>query len=316
MEQLENLSKLLYTFTKVRGAKVISRFLDNEPKYLHTILSLLSRPVASNLLENEVRDDQASKEPLTDTASTAALSWETRYLLLLWTAHLMLTPFDLTTVSELASKEALTKAGLPLHLPLVVFDLLEICGVYIQSSSNEQSVAATTLVKLVLRPDMRRLSLHDVVIQRSLATLADDTQDLHLLNGQLMFLSGIVSSANADHILDHLLPIYTLISSIFHEETSGYVHIRSSAVSKKLAIKIQRNITVHILQHEQSPESVAHKVSITMLQEQGVLEDVIDYLLKALADRDTQVRLAASKALSVVATKLDCLLYTSPSPRD
>jgi len=305
MVPLENLSKLLYTFTKVRGAKVISRFLENEPKYLHSMLFLLSKPAAPSLLVDEVLDDQESNTLPSDTVDTPALSWETRYILLLWTAHLMLTPFDLTTVSDLASKEASTKSSLPQGLALVVLELLNICGIYVQSSSTEQSIAATTLVKLVLRPDMRRLGLHDVIIQRSLASLAGDAHNLHLLNGQLMFLSGIVSSANADYIVDHLLPIYRLISSIFHEQTSGYVHIRSSAVSKKLASKIQRNITVHILKHEQSPESLAHEVSSTMLQEHGVLEDVIDYLLKALADRDTQVRLAASKALSVVATKLD-----------
>ncbi|KAG9611406.1 cell morphogenesis protein-like protein, partial [Aureobasidium melanogenum] len=69
-------SKLLYTFCKVRGEKIIIGFLNNEPRYLELVLANL--------------EDFRTLSTESDTA------WEKSYVLLLWLTHLMLVPFDLS----------------------------------------------------------------------------------------------------------------------------------------------------------------------------------------------------------------------------
>lgn len=77
---LKNVSRILYTFTKVRGEKVIVGLLNNEPGWI---------------------------EPLLEVIMQEGLPWEQNYVLLLWLSHLMLSPFDLATISsfELERKE-------------------------------------------------------------------------------------------------------------------------------------------------------------------------------------------------------------------
>lgn len=70
--------------------------------------------------------------------------------------------------------------------------------------------------------------------------------------------------------------------------------IKSSAVARKLFVKIFRNIAILCLQA--SPEGV---------DTTSIVEDTIGIFLETLADGDTPVRFAASKALSMVTLKLD-----------
>jgi hypothetical protein len=79
------LASILYTLCKVRGAKVIVGFLNNEPRYLDTILTKL--------------------EDVTFDQSTEDLSWKVPYVLLLWLSHLLLTPFDLASISARPVRE-------------------------------------------------------------------------------------------------------------------------------------------------------------------------------------------------------------------
>lgn len=70
--------------------------------------------------------------------------------------------------------------------------------------------------------------------------------------------------------------------------------VKSSAVARKLFVKIFRNIVILCLQAP--PEGV---------DTTSIVEDVIGILLETLEDGDTPVRFAASKALSMVTLKLD-----------
>lgn len=70
--------------------------------------------------------------------------------------------------------------------------------------------------------------------------------------------------------------------------------VKSSAVARKLFVKIFRNIVILCLQAP--PEGV---------DTTSIVEDVIGILLETLADGDTPVRFGASKALSMVTLKLD-----------
>src|SRR5690606_4228357 len=75
---IEANSRLIYTLCKVRGWKVICRFLPNDAQWLE--------PMAK-LLEDATKYDFKG-------------SWQLSSTLLLWLAHLSLTPFDLATISS------------------------------------------------------------------------------------------------------------------------------------------------------------------------------------------------------------------------
>ncbi|EEP80406.1 conserved hypothetical protein [Uncinocarpus reesii 1704] len=74
--------------------------------------------------------------------------------------------------------------------------------------------------------------------------------------------------------------------------------IRASASARKAVIKIFRSIMVLMLTLEERLGNFSEKSSM-------LLEHTIDHFLLALADKDTPVRFAASKALSMVTLKLD-----------
>ncbi|KAL8678053.1 MAG: hypothetical protein Q9224_007145, partial [Gallowayella concinna] len=78
--------KILHILCKVRGPKVLARFFSNEPALLEPMLD------AFELWDGHTTEGQISgkKENLT---------WEEKYVMLLWLSHLALTPFDLASIS-------------------------------------------------------------------------------------------------------------------------------------------------------------------------------------------------------------------------
>ncbi|KAE9981599.1 hypothetical protein EG328_011538 [Venturia inaequalis] len=283
--------KILYTFSKVRGEKVIAGFFNNEPRYLEPLLSDF---------------ETGSNEPnITDAElSPISLSWEGRYILLLWLSHLMLSPFDLATMSSVdtgATPSLEEKLRLPSDTPGIAVRVLPICLKYLKTATRERSAASQLLVRLCLRPDMRKIGLLDAVAQWAIDFFRDSAQEveIHKSLGVLAFLSGLVASGNQREIGHFLVPIFEATQRLAIEEDDANAGgssamVKSSAVARKLFVKIFRNIVILCLQT--SPEGV---------DTTSIIEDVISIFLETLADGDTPVRFAASKALSMVTLKLD-----------
>lgn len=277
--------KVLYTLCKVRGEKVIVSFFSNEARYLEPILAAYES--LTTVVSEETEDGWSS--------------WEERYVLLLWLYHLMLVPFDLASVSSVQPVDVShvpTTLLLPASLPSVVCRLLPACLRCLGSATKERGAAALVLVRMVLRPDMRRMGLQDDVISWALTELkhtSDVSAQIHQRLGILSFLSGLTSSGSPDEIQVHLSAIYKACQTI--TESDALTPLRSSAVARKLVIKLFRNIVLLCL------KSPAYGLDQTT-----VLEEVIEFLLNALADGDSPVRYAASKAMSMVALKLDATL--------
>jgi hypothetical protein len=74
--------------------------------------------------------------------------------------------------------------------------------------------------------------------------------------------------------------------------------LSSSAVTKKLVVKLLRNIALLSLQS-------SFDNLIDFFEASSVVEETIEYGLQSLEDRDTPVRFAASKALSMIVLRLD-----------
>ena len=291
---LQAICKILYTFCKIRGSKVICRFLSNEPKYVVPILEAF---------ESGAR---AASRPGDGThAVVHVFVWEENYIMLTWLCHLMLAPFDLSTIASsigewdpLVTQKDLPLLVFPPELPSVAVRLVRVAGAHIHSAGKERDAAIAMLVRLVLRPDMRRLRLHEVMIRWSIHQLESDiAANIVVLSyksiGLLTFLARLIKSADAADLAPYLLYVFNSIRNlnILHSE-------KSSALARKSIIKMHTAIAVASLQLDQMDGF--HDLSIST----NVLEDAIDDLFSSLGDSETPVRQAASKALSLITVRL------------
>ncbi|KAK0253227.1 hypothetical protein LTR91_011040 [Friedmanniomyces endolithicus] len=269
----------LYTLCKVRGYKVIVGFFNNEARHLELILTALERTVTSPV--------------------DSETSWQVHYVLLLWLSHLLLTPFDLKSISDAQPTEAGVKGlALPSDLPPIATRCLQIGLHYLPVATKAQDAAAAMLVRLVIRPDMQRLRTGDALVDKALQALGSHEEEAHSSIyerlGPLRFLAGIASSAD----LARSIPdIYRTCEKLANDTQSSIV---SNAVAKKLTVKILRNIAILCLR-----SGAAEGPLLTLFENEGVLENVIDFLLRSLGDRDTPLRYAAAKALSLIVQELD-----------
>lgn len=277
--------KILYTLCKVRGEKIIVGFLNNDPRYLEPLLTAF---------------ENGTRQPDVDggVGFTLKIGWEERYILLLWLSHLMLAPFDLSSISSLISENDSHPSQMlpvPQGLPSIALRVIPICSQFLNTATRERTAAASLLVRLCLRPDMRKAGLLDAIILFALSTLNNSvasTFNIHQPLGILVFLSKLVASGNHDEIGNHVTAIFNLSMAIHGSEDMAA--IRTSAVARKLNIKIIRCIVLLCLQ---SP--------VAGLDTTSVVEESVGCLLETVADGDSPVRFAASKAISLITLSLD-----------
>ncbi|KAI6785433.1 Tubulin-specific chaperone D-like protein [Emericellopsis cladophorae] len=239
---------ILYTFCKIRGEKVIKHFLNVETKYLEILLSAIE-----------------------DAEGKGTWAWQERYIVLVWLSHLLLAPFDLSTISSVDVEDAPAITGLELRegLPGITLRLLPLGIKFLSSPGKERDGAKALLVRIAMRQDMQDLGVLDSLIKWALGSLRADTeQTSYYYLGILSFIGGILQSTMDTGIMHgHLSAIFTRVHGVATEE--GNAIDRLGGVADEIT------------------------------------EMTIGYLLESLADNDTPVRLAASKALSVITLKLD-----------
>lgn len=276
------LSKILYTFCKVRGEKIVAGFLSNEPRYIDLILSALEG--SSTVVYN------------------AASGWELNYILLVWLSHLLLAPFDLASITAPRTGHANPFAiDTSKSFPSLVHRVLNVTHVYIHRVTKEQEAAAKLLVRLAGRPDMQKESLASHLIPWALTSIErissdPTTQDVSRCIGPLRFLAGLVSSPLSDDVARSIPSIYSCAQGILVADRA--LSIRNSAIIRKLCVKILRS--VGLLSCRSSRPSLS-----IFFEEEEVLEQVIDTLIQILSDQDTSIRFAASKAISVLIVEMD-----------
>ena len=275
------LCSLLYVLCKVRGQRIIVGFLSNEPRYLERVLRAL--------------------EQTSTTEEGRIVQWQVPYILLLWLSHLLLAPFDLASISDTAAEhEEPLWENYSVTLPPIASTVARTGLYYLPASTKAQEAAATMLVRLVARPDMQRLKVADVLVQVVINDLRPDRNDqnvsVYQQLGPLRFLAGITSTAD----LNHLAPvIYRTCEQLSGDESVAA--LMTSAVAKKIVVKVFRNIAILSLRaNDASSDALT-----AFLQSTSVLEEVIDHLLGSLGDRDTPVRYAAAKAISLIVLELD-----------
>ncbi|KAK4214402.1 tubulin folding cofactor D C terminal-domain-containing protein [Rhypophila decipiens] len=290
------ISKIIYTLCKIRGEKVVVRFLNNETKYLEVLLSAL---------------EQAER-------AEERWTWEQRYVVLLWLSHLMLVPFDLASISSLSSpgpsstleeeedvgyrdatKRQTNISGFTwpaTQVPGITRRIIPLAIKYIASPGKERDAAKAVLVRISMRRDMQALSVLDALIAWAVGALGVEAQTPYYYIGVLGFLSGILtSSADTSDMDVYLDRIFKAVHGAAEKSSDGGP--LSSALSRKSVIKVIRAIAVLLLRN---PERASQDDTST-----EIIETTISFLLEQLGDNDTPVRFAASKALSIITLRLE-----------
>jgi len=275
---------ILNALCRVRGAKVITRFLNNEPRYLEPMLRAL-------LLNKSI------------------MVWQERYIILLWLSHVVLTPFDLRSISS-SDEPLFTQAEYPgelehLHLPTIALALISASLRNLVLAGKERESASRLLVRMALRPDMQRLGLLGDFVMLVSKKLQDytrkPTSSMYESLGYLSVLLGVMKSGSADDVLPFLTTTFDLALKAATAESAEFSLLRASAPARKMLVAILRTSILHAITLNAKHDAKA--ISDDALY--WMLEDIIQYLLDALGDKDTPVRLAASKSLSLVAQGLD-----------
>jgi len=285
--------QVLYLFCKVRGHQVIARFLNNEPKYLEPMLDAL-----------ETWANPIGFESLSSSPSLPIMVWQERFIMLWWLSHLMLAPFDLASMSSDSTGRSpgasLVSIDFPTATPPIAKRLVHVSAFYLGFASKEREAAGMLLSRLSLKPDMQSIGLQKAVIHGVLSLIHENQAiSIHALLGLLSFLAKFLVSGETRALGSFLLPIYRVVQRVQDEHDSINTRIPSSTLARKLVIKISRRIAVAIVKTDLGDAPIESTLS------EEALEDSIDHLLTSLEDKDTLVRVSASKALSIVVFDLD-----------
>ena len=244
-----------------------------------------------------------------NTPKHGFMVWQENFIMLLWLSHLLLAPFDLSSMSSnnagIRFPDPLLYVDLPTTIPPIAKRLVHISTYHLSLPSKAREAAGTLLVRLALRADMHRKDLQNILIEWALSSIRvqSDTADPASIYGSLgvlSFLAGFIVSAENEVLKPLLSQIYSAIEHAKFDSSPSSAVANTSASARKVIIKVERALAVTSMRIE-SKSSVDSSPSLG----EGALEDIIDHFLTALEDKDTPIRLAASKGLSVVANELE-----------
>lgn len=277
---------------------MISQFLSNEPRYLEPML---------DALESWVGTMYSSKENA--TPKHGFMVWEESYIMLLWLSHLLLAPFDLSSMSSdnagIQLRDSPLYVDLPANIPSIAKRLVCISTYHLSLPSKARESAGTLLVRLAVRKDMQRIGLQKILIDWALSSVRTKSDaaaptSIYGFIGILSFLAGFIVSAENEVLKPCLSRAFNSVQHCKSDQSPSSVGTNPSASARKLVIKVERALAVAGMKIDsKAPDNSGPSLG------EGALEDIIDHLLTALEDKDTPVRLAASKGLSVIAVELE-----------
>lgn len=245
---------------------------------------------------------------ITPGDASQRLIWEERFVMLTWLSHLLLAPFDLASISSDDIPLPYDNLGqlkeIRQQTPTVTKSLLSVALNYVNVPGKEREAATALLARLVLRRDMQALGLLKDITEWAFSVLepigGNQGPSVYTCIGVLSFLARLGASGQVEDFTPLIVPVFERTLQVLqgHHEVSKV--IASSALARKMIIKILRTITVMALALSEREDCLLPEDKIS-----SILEDAIDHFLVALADKDTPVRFAASKSLSIITLKLD-----------
>ena len=218
-----SIAKVLYTFCKVRGRKVIVTLFPSES--IHQFLQPLIEYVLRRLIISHVG------------VRVAFTTWQESYVAILWLWYLMTVSFDLTVVVDDASLQSLSMLrapALPTGVPKVAEVLVRISVVFLYDSGKPGEAAALLLARLASRSDMQTLNLGGVLINWSVDYLRDLRQTsaswLYGVIGHLSFLKRMIATMGASTPWSGLAAVWNFLSNVYegHHATAQSIRTNSS----------------------------------------------------------------------------------------
>ena len=229
--------------------------------------------------------------------------------MLLWLSHLMLAPFELATISTRDEQvRNVVEPGEFADLPGVARDLISLALQHLKGAGKEREAASMLLVRLSLRNDMQAHDLARRLVAYANQQLLSGSKSVSINPyqplGSLSFLYGITNSGADSEVAPYLPTLFSTTTRIATDQSGHFSTIRDTAPARKWMLKILRAVLTHAISlnsrhHMNQPDQV-----------DTMLEESIQYFLDALGDKDTPVRMAAAKGLSVITLKLDSAMST------
>ncbi|KAL8739497.1 MAG: hypothetical protein Q9184_008596, partial [Pyrenodesmia sp. 2 TL-2023] len=188
-------------------------------------------------------------------------------------------------------------------VPGVAKRLLALGFRYVVSASKEHQAAKALLVRLCMRPDMDRLGVKENCIDWALRSLGGlksggGHASIYSLIGVLSFLAGFLNSCDNGSAIMFLVVVLEYTQDLITSNNSYAELAYGYATVRKLVIKIHRASAIHLLSGPSLPADSKD-------DELTLLGNIIDHLMTCLGDKDNPVRFSASKALSIIAQRLD-----------
>ncbi|KAI9099501.1 tubulin folding cofactor D C terminal-domain-containing protein [Phlyctochytrium arcticum] len=298
--------RYIYHVHKVRGPKIVVKLLTHEVANLEPLVAFVE-------LCHEAAEER-------DQESAETVSWETRYVLLLWLSLLCMIPFDLRKVDS-----GLTIRGE--KVPLVE-RVLNLGKEYLFTVSKEHEGAAMVVMRLLLRTDTAPTHLLPFV--RWAAAELNTTGDVFRLRGVLLALCTIFNHGRREmllHCVEEVIMGCTLLDS---------PAVKNNSLLRKLLVKLAQRAGLACLKPKQAKwryqrghrslemnlggaqekSSLAGNTGVNSLATDTTddevddedipehLDTVMDHLFKGLQDKDTIVRWSAAKGIGRITSRL------------
>jgi len=278
-------AQLMAHLFKVRGPKVVVRYLPHEVEDLERVVTVLQ--------EQDCNDNK---------------TWETRYILLLWLSIIVLIPFNMSRFDS-GEQEPLAER------------LLVLCKRYLATRDKCREAAATLVSTFLTRPDSRDTILPSF-LDWAIRTFSEKGMSEADKTGALMAICAVTKHAKREDMLQYADTILEKLQAANfkeHPNTNlrklglklvqrlGLIFLKAKVAtwryqrgSRSLAINLSmgpagQNCDVQQNEEHQKDEDYDIPDSI---------EEVIEELLTGLRDKDTIVRWSAAKGIGRVTGRL------------
>ena len=275
-------TQLMAHLFKVRGPKIVVKYLPHEVEDLERVVGLLQ--------------DQEPQDSST---------WETKYILLMWLSMIVLIPFDMARFD----------GG---DKPPLVDRILSCCKRYLVTRDKCQDAAAKLVSAFLTRPDTRD-SLLPSFLDWCLQRFSDQECSEPDLTGSLMATCSITKHAKREDLLKYAP---TIMQKLQESKVKDHVNTIIRKLGLKLVQRLgmiflkakiaswryQRgNRSLALNLNAVQSEDVSKNREIEEEEDYDVpdeVEEVIEELLCGLRDKDTIVRWSAAKGVGRVTGRL------------
>ena len=259
-------TQLMAHLFKVRGPKVVVRYLPHEVEDLEKVVTVLQ--------EQDPTDNN---------------SWETRYILLLWLSIIVLIPFNMARFDS-GEKAPLAER------------LLSLCKRYLSVRDKCREAAASLVSTFLTRPDTRDTIL-PAFLDWAVATFSEEGRSEADITGALMAICGVTKHAKREDMSQYSATILTrLQASNFKEHPNTNLRKLGLKLVQRLGL-IFLEAKVASWRYQRGSRSLAINLNMQKVEDKKAfeaagseeeeeydipdsVEEVIEELLVGLKDKD------------------------------